>query len=434
MKNDHSDSESTPADGATTFDAPEDLNPDLAEEATDQTSAYPEPNGPDTRYEIPVRLDAATRRALDRAFATVNKRHFVDAALRSPGVRNALASVSVTRLPIELPPSVSTNFKAVERSLTFSPGLKDLTPPLPTAITDLAVPPALGAVTADVQRRISGAIPPFPQLAMPSIEAMVPSIGLAQQKRITQAITSMESFAAYADRIPRLVVPAFDRLDGVQSMIQGLSNTVGKLLADWGSLSSLGHRLASIGLWAARDARAAVVAGDLDAVEAFARGWLGLKKITHAVIMAVSAALLDPGWDTERPDAVLPYIKSGTKREKKNHKLLGEIRAGRSKILPLDRQLQLGNGESTSFAEHLPGPDVQLRAAYENPLACAFLESFSEVEIEIVETYLQGGVTWPSAAIDCGKSGEFGEKVRRKFSYRKRKMTESTTEIRPRTA
>lgn len=419
MSNDHSDAENTPTDDAATFDPLAALEAELAEEPADQPPDSPEPHDRDVKYDVPVHLDDATQRAVDRALASVRK------------------SFSVPRLPLALPPNVFTKFDVATSSLTVPTGHTNLTPRMPPVLTGPAVNftvPAFTAVTADIRHRISGILPtPSQLLGLPSIEAMVPSIGLAQQSRITHAINSV-SFADVAGRIPKLILPAFDQLHGVQTMLQGLGDTISTLLASWGSLSDLGHRLARMGLQAARDARAAVVAGDLEAVEEFAGFWLGLKKITKTVIQAVSAALLDPGWDTEQPEAVLPYIKSSAKREKKNHKLLGETRAGRSQILPLDRELNLGGEVTTSFAEILPGPDVHLRAVYETPLALDFLEHFTEVEVEIIETYVQGGTTWPSAAIECGQAGDFGEKVRRKFAYRKKKMASAIDQTRRRTA
>ena len=171
--------------------------------------------------------------------------------------------------------------------------------------------------------------------------------------------------------------------------------------------------LARSGFMAALRARDAVVHGDTEAVAEFIANWLHLKP-TPERIEAVSAALLEEGWETE-PSNVLKRIPILADRQRRALRPVWETQLAERKIGMLTQPigpngLTLGD---LAIEEH-SAEDIALKGAL-HPAIETVMDQLKPDELEVAQVYMLGDVDWLEAAQEAGHPGEFGRRVNRKL-------------------
>ncbi|MEV0297025.1 hypothetical protein [Nocardia sp. NPDC050710] len=205
-------------------------------------------------------------------------------------------------------------------------------------------------------------------------------------------------------------------MDG-NGVMDGLQTVFSDLLGRWTGLDDFGYLLAGRGRSAALRARAAALRNDHEVVTEFARRWLGLKRVTRRVLVAVIAALFDPSWEHVEPDLAIPTLKRIRRVEARlNSDLLGSKAKGDLRMHSLD----VTGGEFPVALEPLwkPRPErVLYRVEGFDPRVERVLAQLTEGEREIAVAYAMGGrsFTWAQAAVECGQDPRRGQSVRRKL-------------------
>jgi len=196
-----------------------------------------------------------------------------------------------------------------------------------------------------------------------------------------------------------------------------------RVLADFGT--GLLRSLARAAYIAALRARAAVLHGDDGPVAGFIEDWLDLRA-TPERIEAVSAALLEKGWDMsvpDDPDQLLTDLRRRTGRQARALKPVWETRLNNRVVGMLDEPLVAGAGVLCTFADLVRDPQTTEDAV----LACIsdgeqrlrrVLDLLKPDELEITNIYSQRDkLSWAEAARAAGAAdpAAMGERVRRKL-------------------
>ena len=199
--------------------------------------------------------------------------------------------------------------------------------------------------------------------------------------------------------------------------------------------------LARAAFRAALRARAAVLHGDDDGLVAwFIETWLGLR-VSPERIEAVSAALLEEGWDASVPDDpahLLTDLRRRTARQARFLRPIWETQLNHRTIGMLDQPVITGNGTLLAVADLIPGgqaaEDLVLAGEWEERRLLRVLSRLKPDELRVTNVYAQHSeLTWAEAARISGATdpAAAGERVRRKL---KRLGAEETRRLAPRSS
>lgn len=254
---------------------------------------------------------------------------------------------------------------------------------------------------------------------------VLPQIDLGAFNQVNQAASMLTGMwpligkDALSGFLPDM--PTLNVFGDLQENIFGdLQESIRSLLGNWGTLADFGHGLAEAGLFAARVARQAVLNGDDETVAAFARHWLGIKRLTEAAIEAVKSALLDDRWLGKAAGSVAKFIRRLYKEEyHPAHRPEWERRLGRQKVGSLNWPVVQPSGGTVERGELLLAPEPGANDwQVSDPHALMVMNRFSAEEQQILQAMFstsEPGMTWAMAAEDCGKPAAKGEAVRRKL-------------------
>jgi hypothetical protein len=181
--------------------------------------------------------------------------------------------------------------------------------------------------------------------------------------------------------------------------------------------------LARAAYWAALRARDAVVRGEQGPVASFIEEWLGMPP-TPERVEAVSAALLEEGWDADAPDDpgfLLADLRKRSKRQARALKPIWETQLNRLYVGSLDQPVPGTSGTLLTIADQLPDPrtaeDLALAREFEQQRLRQVLSRLKPDELQVAWVYAEhGGLTWTEAAHREGFAdpAAMGERVRRK--------------------
>jgi hypothetical protein len=314
------------------------------------------------------------------------------------------------------------------------------------AVAGLAIPPALG-----LSRTLLPAV---------SLAVGLPDLGIARHALpAARDISFLQGIAAMAGSWDRGLLGIHRELAGSAAALavvphQDLFRSMGYLAVPWarpfGSLADFGAMSATAGLvglfrsWretaetglgllrglaraahrAALRARAAVLAGDDDAVARFIQGWLRMR-VTPDRVEAVSAALLEDGWDAaipEDPARLLTDLRNRTARQARALRPIWETRLNYQTIGRLDHTITTSNGALLTVADMVPDPqtteDLALAGEYEEQRLRRVLSRLKPDELHVTNVYAgRSELTWTEAARLAGAEdpAAMGDRVRRKL-------------------
>jgi hypothetical protein len=182
--------------------------------------------------------------------------------------------------------------------------------------------------------------------------------------------------------------------------------------------------LARAAFRAALRARAAVLHGDDGPVAWFIEAWLGLR-VTPERIEAVSAALLEEGWDAGIPDDpayLLTDLRRRTARQARVLRPIWETQLNHRAIGMLDQPVITGNGTLLTVIDLVPGgqttEDLVLAGEWDKQRLRRALDRLKPDELQVTNVYAQRSeLTWAEAARIAGAPdpAAAGERVRRKL-------------------
>lgn len=314
------------------------------------------------------------------------------------------------------------------------------------AVAGLAIPPALG-----LSRTLLPAV---------SLAAGLPDLGIA--RRVLPAardIGFLQGIAAMAGSWDHGLLGIHRDLARSAVVLavaphQELLRSMGNLAVPWasafGSLADVGAMSATAGLvglfrsWreiaetglgllgglaraahrAALRARTAVLAGDADGVAWFIRAWLRMR-VTPDRVEAVSAALLEDGWDAsipEDPARLLTDLRNRTARQARALRPIWETRLNHQTIGRLDHTVTTSDGSLLTVADLVPDPqtteDLALAGEYEEQRLRRVLSLLKPDELHVTNVYAgRSELTWTEAARLAGATdpAAMGDRVRRKL-------------------
>jgi hypothetical protein len=170
--------------------------------------------------------------------------------------------------------------------------------------------------------------------------------------------------------------------------------------------------LARSGYMAALRARNAVLHGDHEAVAEFIENWLHLKP-TPWRIEAVSAALLEEGWEIEPADA-LTTIRIRTTDQHHVLRPVWETQLNGRKVGMLDQPIGTTSLTLGDLATDRSTEDVVLEASMHHAIE-VMMGKLNPDEREVAQVYMFGNVDWLQAAEEAGQPRKFGRRVNRKL-------------------
>jgi hypothetical protein len=194
-------------------------------------------------------------------------------------------------------------------------------------------------------------------------------------------------------------------------------------LADFGT--GLLRGVARAAYTAALHARAAVLRGDNGPVAQFIENWLNLRA-TPGRIEAVSAALLEEGWDASVPDnpgQLLTDLRRRTGRQARVLRPIWETQLNHRTVGMLDQPVSTRAGTTCTVADLVRDPRTTENVAltgtrdHEQRLH-QVLDQLKPDELTITNIYAQrDNLTWAEAARAAGAADPAtkGERVRRKL-------------------
>jgi hypothetical protein len=200
------------------------------------------------------------------------------------------------------------------------------------------------------------------------------------------------------------------------------------LLLRWREVAESGvgvlRGLARAAYKAALDARAAVLRGDDGPVTRFIRNWLDLRASPER-IEAVSAALLEEGWDAGIPDNpayLIADLRKRTVRQGRVLRPIWETQLNRRPVGMLDEPVRTSNGTLLTAADLVPGAqppeDLVLASELEERRLRRVLDRLKPDELRVTNVYAQRSeLTWAEAARIAGAAdpAAVGERIRRKL-------------------
>jgi hypothetical protein len=231
----------------------------------------------------------------------------------------------------------------------------------------------------------------------------------------------LRSIGNFATSITALSIPA--NFTGM-----GVTASLANLFQRWREAAESGmgvlRGLARAAFKAALRARGAVLHGDDGLVAWFIETWLGLRASPER-IEAVSAALLEEGWDASVPDApdcLLTDLRRRTARQTRVLRPIWETQLNRRAIGMLDQPVITGNGTFLTIADLVPGgqatEDLVLADEWGEQRLCRLLGRLKPDELQVTNIYAQRSeLTWADAARIAGAAdpAAVGERVRRKL-------------------
>jgi hypothetical protein len=200
------------------------------------------------------------------------------------------------------------------------------------------------------------------------------------------------------------------------------------LLLRWREVAESGvgvlRGLARAAYKAALHARAAVLRGDNVPVARFIKTWLGLR-VSPERIEAVSAALLEEGWDVGIPDDpayLITDLRKRTARQARVLRPIWETQLNHQTIGMLDEPVRTNNGMLLTIADLVPGArpieDLVLASEWEEQRLRRVLDRLKPDELRVTNIYAQRSeLTWAEAARIAGAAdpAAVGERIRRKL-------------------
>jgi hypothetical protein len=261
-------------------------------------------------------------------------------------------------------------------------------------------------------------------------------LGLLNQER--QLATSVAGMVAAHDKALRSAVSAisasytanFTRsLNLNLTPLWGDVHRLSGLFRQWREVADIGfgliRRLAQAALAAALRARTAVLYGQDEPVADFIARWLGLR-VTPERIEAVSAALLEEGWDTNvvnSPEQLLSDLKKRTRRQARVLRPIWETQLNNRPIGLLDQPSVTRTVTLSTPADLVRDPqsteDLALCDMWEQQQRLRHvLDRLKPDERDVTNLYAQHPqLTWADAARAAGAAdpAAMGERVRRKL-------------------
>ncbi len=247
----------------------------------------------------------------------------------------------------------------------------------------------------------------------------------------------LRNIGNFATSITTLPIPVnFTGMGAVASLVD--------LFLRWREAADSGlgvlRGLARAAFSAALRARAAILHGDDGLVAWFIETWLGLR-VSPERIEAVSAALLEEGWDASVPDDLahlLTDLRRRTARQARFLRPIWETQLNHRTIGMLDQPVITGNGTLLAVADLIPGgratEDLVLAGEWEERRLLRVLSRLKPDELRVTNVYAQHSeLTWAEAARVAGAAdpAAAGERVRRKL---KRLGAEDTRRLAPRSS
>jgi hypothetical protein len=256
--------------------------------------------------------------------------------------------------------------------------------------------------------------------------------GIGADPGVQSAISKMISTTAIAASHQNLL----RSIGGVSAgLVAPLANLTGvsagvrlaDLLLRWREVADSGvgvlRALARAAYKAALDARAAVLRGDDGPVTQFISTWLDLRTSPERV-EAVSAALLEEGWDAGIPDDpayLIADLRKRTARQGRVLRPIWETQLNRRPVGMLDEPVCTSNGTLLTAADLVPGAqsaeDLVLADELEEERLRRVLNRLKPDELLVTNVYAQRGeLSWAEAARVAGAPDAVGERIRRKLS------------------
>jgi len=238
--------------------------------------------------------------------------------------------------------------------------------------------------------------------------------------------------APHQDLIRSMASFAATRVGAFGSLVDftAVSATAGlvDLFRSWREIAEAGlgllRGLARAAHRAALRARAAVLNGDDGPVAWFIEAWLHMR-VTPERIEAVSAALLEEGWDAgfpEDPARLLTDLRSRTVRQARVLRPIWESQLNYRTIGRLDHAVTTSNGTLLTVADLVPDPqtteDRALANECEEQRLRRVLSQLKPEELQVTNVYAgRSQLTWAEAAHLAGAEdpAAMGERVRRKL-------------------
>ena len=200
------------------------------------------------------------------------------------------------------------------------------------------------------------------------------------------------------------------------------------LLLRWREVAESGvgvlRGLARAAYKAALRARSAVLRGDDDPVAWFISTWLGLR-VSPERIEAVSAALLEEGWDAgirDDPAYLITDLRKRTVRQGRVLRPIWETQLNYRTVGMLDEPVRTSNGALLTVADLVPGAkpaeDLVLAGEWEEQRLRHVLGRLKPDELRVTNVYAQRSeLSWAEAARIAGAAdpAAAGERIRRKL-------------------
>jgi hypothetical protein len=313
------------------------------------------------------------------------------------------------------------------------------------AISKMAIPPDLGLLKINLP-----AVSLAASLSQPSIARHIlpAACDLGFHKAISTMVNSWDHGLLginqqLAKSAAALVAPHQDLIRSMSDLASIRAAAVGSL-ADFAAMSTtrglvdlfrswretaetglgLLRALARAAYWAALRARAGVLDGDDGPVAWFIEAWLHMR-VTPKRIEAVSAALLEEGWDVgipEDPACLLTDLRGRTARQARVLRPIWETRLNCRTIGRLDHTVATSNGTLLTVADLVPDPqateDLALANECEEHRLRRVLSRLKPDELQVTNVYAERSeLTWTEAARLAGAAdpATMGERVRRKL-------------------
>ena len=193
-------------------------------------------------------------------------------------------------------------------------------------------------------------VPAFPAIwADLGLQSAIPKMITAQDLGLSKIINQIGNLSA------SLTVSSVN-LTGMSA-----AGSLADLLLRWREVAESGvgvlRGLARAGYKAALHARAAALRGDAGPVAWFIRTWLGLR-VSPERIEAVSAALLEEGWDAGIPDDsayLITDLRKRTVRQGRVLRPIWETQLNHRTVGMLDEPVRTSNGMLLTVADLIPG-------------------------------------------------------------------------------
>ena len=296
------------------------------------------------------------------------------------------------------------------------------------------IPAPQEAALPESARQIAPSAPRFE--IVPAFSAIRADLGL--QSAISKMIAAPDlglfdiSTAAVAASHQNLLrnIGSFSANLAVSVNLTGMSAaaSLADLLLRWREVAESGvgvlRGLARAAYQAALHARAAVLRGDDGPVAWFIRTWLDLR-VSPKRIEAVSAALLEEGWDAGIPDDpayLIADLRKRTARQGRVLRPIWETQLNHRTVGMLDRPVRTSNGMLLTVADLVPGAqpteDLVLVGEWEEQRLRRVLGRLKPDELRVTNVYAQRSeLTWAEAARIAGAAdpAAVGERIRRKL-------------------